>query len=464
MRPPIDTASGEEASSLHRYRRRESQERLCIGSVFTKHDSLQHVDSPTMFSDVHKAEHLEVSDDGLMVTYNGPGAGETDAASVLANTHIPTSGIAGFYFEVTVIDQGSTDKVGLGLSTKSVKLGKMPGWESGSFAYHGDDGRLFKQNGRNGEGYGPTYGTGDIIGCCWDLVENLVFFTKNGKNLGPAFQGLEGEFLPTVGMQSKSGQMKANFGSEPFVFDIESYAQQQKDRILNTIIETTLPKDYRIMSDIVLSYLMHHGYSQTAAAFAKDAGRKEIFEGELQSMTERQAICEKVQAGNIDAAIEDLNRKFPEVLKEQWDIKFLLRTQKFIEMIVSGTSQPEEVVEYGKRELAVFRETQLSKNPDGASSSQNGGGDSSLPYDSILRDVYLLLAYGNPAESPTGYLTEQSRREMVADKLNSAILASQGRPMCSILERFISQNDNTLRHIEKMINGPAAVVSSKDMM
>lgn len=569
------------------------------------------------FSDADKAEYLDVSSDGLKVCYKGPGREEKDAASVRTDACIPTHGIGLYYYEVAILDQGDTGRIGLGLCDRNVKLEKMPGWENGSYAYHGDDGLLFRSTGVAGVPYGPKYGTDDVIGCCWDVVDNVVFFTKNGKNLGVGFRNLEGAYYPTVGMQSTGGQIFANFGSQPFIFDIEAFAQQKREHVLSCVLSRKLPRDYGMLSDTVLSYLMHNGYSRTAAAFAKDAGREQFFIGEREFMMKRQAVCDKVVSGDIDGAISDVEKQFPQVLKRYLEVRFLLHTQKFIEMIVNGSS-PEETVEYGRKELSVFRNPEYVASYDnnrdssctvsktdrgnggagagnagsagsagnsgstvnrmnaartrgargvrdahdaqGARSGQvtggsgsgsgaaehddedddrddedddgddddeeeeddddddNGGdgdgdvvvgevdddddddveedeedgddddgdeddeeeeeveedssnknktGDriqSNLAYADILRDVYLLLAYGDPSKSPTGYLTKQNRREMVADRLNSAILASQGRPMRSVLERVIGQSRSVLSHLLSMDNGPAAMVSERDVL
>ena len=57
------------------------------------------------------------------------------------------------------------------------------GWENNSWGYHGDDGKFFHCSG-SGVPYGPLFTTGDTIGCCLNFMNNTVFYTKNGVNLG----------------------------------------------------------------------------------------------------------------------------------------------------------------------------------------------------------------------------------------------------------------------------------------
>lgn len=49
-------------------------------------------------------------------------------------------------------------------------------WESGSYGYHGDDGRKFN-NSEKGEEYGPKFGTGDTVGACLHFEKEEIFFT-----------------------------------------------------------------------------------------------------------------------------------------------------------------------------------------------------------------------------------------------------------------------------------------------
>lgn len=63
------------------------------------------------------------------------------------------------------------------------------GWDKHSYGYHGDDGHSFCSSG-TGQPYGPTFTTGDVIGCCVNLINNTCFYTKNGHSLGKAIATL----------------------------------------------------------------------------------------------------------------------------------------------------------------------------------------------------------------------------------------------------------------------------------
>ncbi|KAI5842025.1 concanavalin A-like lectin/glucanase domain-containing protein, partial [Tricharina praecox] len=106
--------------------------------------------------------------------------------------------------------------VGLGLCDKpNVNFAQMPGWDSRTWGYHGDDGQKFTGAGY-GDFYSELYGIGDTVGCGVDKQGN-IFFTKNGVHLGVAFTGIAGQLFPIVGL-SLSGRVTANFGAKPFKY------------------------------------------------------------------------------------------------------------------------------------------------------------------------------------------------------------------------------------------------------
>lgn len=119
-----------------------------------------------------------------------PGYGKThkDAASVRTTDAIPAAcGL--YYFEVKIVSKGRDGYMGIGLSAREVNVNRLPGWDKHSYGYHGDDGHSFCSSG-TGQPYGPTFTTGDVIGCGVNLVDNTAFYTKNGHHLGIAFTDL----------------------------------------------------------------------------------------------------------------------------------------------------------------------------------------------------------------------------------------------------------------------------------
>lgn len=148
---------------------------------------------PRQWSTTHRFQTLSLSNNNLRVTYKGPGKNHKDAASVRTDYSIPaTCGI--YYFEIKIVSKGRDGYMGIGLSKADVHLNRLPGWDKNSYGYHGDDGHSFCCSG-TGQNYGPTFTTGDVIGCCLNLIENTCFYTKNGYNLGVAFRDLPVSFL-----------------------------------------------------------------------------------------------------------------------------------------------------------------------------------------------------------------------------------------------------------------------------
>lgn len=69
--------------------------------------------------------------------------------------------------------------------------------------------------------YSNPYNKGDTIGAGINFKTNTVFFTLNGKHQGDAFYDVaRGKLFPAVSLKRPGEKIKANFGQDPFVFDI----------------------------------------------------------------------------------------------------------------------------------------------------------------------------------------------------------------------------------------------------
>lgn len=295
---------------------------------------------PTKWSSRDKFSLIGLSQDDLKVQYKGQGKTHRDAASVRADHPIPVScGI--YYFEAKIVNKGRDGYMGIGLSAQGVNLNRLPGWDKQSYGYHGDDGHSFCSSG-TGQPYGPTFTTGDVVGCCVNLVDGSCFYTKNGVNIGIAFRELPNiPLYPMVGLQTPGEEVYANFGQLPFVFDIEDYIEHWRIRTRLAIERLEVPDDtgqfQTTLHKLVSTYLIHHGYAATAEAFGQSVnlGWGEHSE-DLTSIRNRQKIQRLVLAGHLAEAIEMTQQLFPGLLEKNQNLLFMLKVRQFIEM-VNGT-------------------------------------------------------------------------------------------------------------------------------
>ena len=201
---------------------------------------------PSRFNERDRCPILEILNGGMEAKFAGPAKGtDSDAASVRADQPIPSScGI--YYYEVSILARGNQGYsstlsqtgsngrfIGIGFCRSNVTLNRLPGWEADSWGYHGDDGHSFCCQGI-GKTYGPTFTTGDVIGCCINFRKGIAFYTKNGVQLDVAFRDLtfdppgksdKGNFYPSIGLRTPGEHVRVNFGQKPFVFDIGNYVR-----------------------------------------------------------------------------------------------------------------------------------------------------------------------------------------------------------------------------------------------
>ncbi|CAI7655083.1 unnamed protein product [Penicillium pancosmium] len=347
---------------------------------------------PTQWGVDDRHDILEISSDGLEVRYTGPQhkTNDHEAAALRADNPMPPQcGI--YYFEIKIeskpkegvsgngsgsnsntnnntssssssgasgirTDLGSCCRmVAIGLSSPKASIERLPGWETESWAYHGDDGKsFFGESQGQGRSYGPTYGVGDTVGCGVNFSTRSAFFTKNGVFLGTAFSGLpEISLFPSVGMKRQPPVcLRTNFGQEPFVFDIDGMVKHERASIqaeINTTSTDSLqpPLDESsLLQELVAQFLAHDGYVETAHAFAQEvatetaalqsghgAPLKKYEVEEDHHAVHRNKIRAAILDGDIDKALKHTNAYYADVLKEHPQIHFKLRCRKFIEMM-----------------------------------------------------------------------------------------------------------------------------------
>ncbi|KAI0353184.1 SPRY-domain-containing protein [Trametes cingulata] len=261
---------------------------------------------PTRWSEQDRTPSLSVSLDGRELTFTGPSCmGDRESSAARTNHPIPPAcGI--YYYEVEILHKCPKGPISIGFSAPDVRLSRLPGWERNSWGYHADDGWAFPGH-KDGSPYGPTFDSGDVIGCGVDFSQNRVFYTKNGSFLGMVFEnvGKTTEIYPCIGMRQTNESIRANFGSAPFRFAIEEHVRAQRDSvwagIMNTRVDWGLlglgprktEEDRKVeelraaesdmaedeeskapLRKLVLAYLAHHGYARTARAFQKQCAER----------------------------------------------------------------------------------------------------------------------------------------------------------------------------------------------
>lgn len=339
--------------------------------------SPQVLNLPTRWSERYRHELLSVSSDGRDVTYQGASSnGDKDAAAARTTHPIPPAcGI--YYYEVEIISKGNKGHISIGFAGKDVRLSRLPGWEQNSWGYHGDDGCTFAAE-KNGTPFGPTFGTGDVVGCGIDFSTYQAFFTKNGTLIGSAFKdiGKTCDLYPSIGLRHSGEAIRVNFGQDVFRFDIEYYVHQQRIQTWSNILTTPIDPSFvgetkssdgakaasvtegqtkGAINKLVLSYLTHHGYAKTARAFQKQcAGASGVSSASEQDvdmdgsafgglgfdrdMEVRTQIVNSVVAGDIDTALSETQKHYPAVLEaDEGLMLFKMRCRKFVELLLDAT-------------------------------------------------------------------------------------------------------------------------------
>ncbi|XP_055626238.1 ran-binding protein 9 [Toxorhynchites rutilus septentrionalis] len=359
---------------------------------------------PRSWSSQDKCTTIGLTQNNLRVHYKGIGKSHTDAAS--ARTPYPIPSACGlYYFEVKIISKGRDGYMGIGLTAHThFKMNRLPGWDKQSYGYHGDDGNSFCSSG-NGQPYGPTFTTGDIIGCGVNLVDNTCFYTKNGHHLGIAFRDLPPRLYPTVGLQTPGEVVDANFGQEPFKFDIEDMLKELRAATKATIYNFPLPDDQGdwtvILHKMVSSYLVHHGYSSSAETFARSTGQ--TMQEDIASIKNRQKIIKLVLSGRMGQAIEQTIRLYPGLLESNQNLLFMLKCRQFIEMVNGSDFELDGSSRTSPVQTSVIQSTKSYQN--GNTVISDSGDNQGLSKNNVLCDNGTCIEddYSNDVEMENGH-------------------------------------------------------------
>ncbi|RZC44686.1 hypothetical protein C5167_037635 [Papaver somniferum] len=173
---------------------------------------------------------------------------------------------------------------------------------------------------------------------------------------------------------------------------------------------------------VVLSYLVHNCFKETADSFVATTGVK-VPDNYPVGMDKRKPIYHFALEGNALKAIELTEQLAPNLLEENMDLHFDLLSLHFVELVC--TRKCTEALEFAQSKLTPFG--RVNK------------------YVEKLEDFMALLAYEEPENSPMFHLLSSEYRQHVAESLNGAILAHSNMPSYSALERLLHQT-TVIRH------------------
>ncbi|MBA0729760.1 hypothetical protein Golax_004594, partial [Gossypium laxum] len=270
---------------------------------------------------------LVVAPDKLSVKYTTVNLHGHDVGVVQANKPAPVKCLL-YYFEIYVKDAGAKGQIAIGFTNEGFKMRRQPGWEVNSCGYHGDDGLLYRGQGK-GDAFGPTYTTGDTVGGGINYASQEFFFTKNGVLVGTVCKEKEmkGRLFPTIAVHSQNEEyayllVHVNFGQKKFAFDLKATQERLKRQM--TIEKISLPPN--ISYGLVRSYLLHYGYEDTLSSFdlaskstippvyiAQENGFDEQDIG--YALNQRKILRQLIRNGEIDAAISKLRDWYPQIVQ-----------------------------------------------------------------------------------------------------------------------------------------------------
>ncbi|EEB06635.2 ran GTPase binding protein [Schizosaccharomyces japonicus yFS275] len=387
---------------------------------------------PSRWNIIESSELVESINDERELRFMGPGSGtEHDSATVLANHPIPSqAGI--YYFEIEVLSRGKEGCICIGVCTEGMETGRLPGWSSASWGYHGVDGTVFSCADRGGN-YGSAFTTGDVIGCCVDRVDKTVFYTKNGVSLGIAHRHVNGQLYPCVGLKSEGEHVTVNFGESPFYFNIDEYVARKKKEMFEVISEENSTPEENPRPDInvrnlVLNYLRHNGFVQTFQALSQK-------NGSIKSALLRRDIQDSILEGTASRAVKKINLRYPGCFTKNPDLAFCLKCAQYLDLYgnheeLSTSKNGNSATEQSPAQLQPLVEAaqELVAEFSGTLSTED---------QKFLGDCVGLLACSDTENGSVAYCLSHETREALADRVNRCLLEIEGNPKSSSLEAFL---------------------------
>ncbi|KAK1945324.1 Ultraviolet-B receptor UVR8 [Phytophthora citrophthora] len=161
---------------------------------------------------------LAFAEDNFSVSYSGNEVWKAACASVGFST--------GVHSWIVRIEKSSSPYLFVGVATRQANLDSFLGADDQSWGFIGDKALYYQRN--RVRSYGETFTEGDCIGLRLDCEKGELSFSKNGVDLGMAFDNVVGEVCPAVAFYSR--HQKLSFIKESCV----SFSGNDEPQIIPT--------------------------------------------------------------------------------------------------------------------------------------------------------------------------------------------------------------------------------------
>ncbi|KAK5015649.1 hypothetical protein LTR60_002775 [Cryomyces antarcticus] len=166
----------------------------------------------------------------------------------------------------------------------------------------------------------------------------------------------------------------------------------------------------RDINFVIMDYLINEGYPSAAKKFAMEANIQPS--ADVESIQERVEIRNAIHAGDISTAIDRINESNPQILDRDSSLHFALLRLQLIELIRNCTTTPQTDI----TPALTFATSQLA--PRAPTSREF--------LEDLERTMALLIFPPENLAPPLAALLDPNLRQIVANRVNEAILSSQG--------------------------------------
>ncbi|KAI1719575.1 glucose-induced degradation protein 8 like protein [Ditylenchus destructor] len=173
--------------------------------------------------------------------------------------------------------------------------------------------------------------------------------------------------------------------------------------------------DPQKLHELVLDYLVCSGYQEAAELLCAEMKYPKENVPNVESLEQRNNIRNAIVSGELECALSQIEELAPNLLEQNGQLHFKLLRQQLIELI--RKKDIDKVLSFAQDHLV----DKCEQPPE---------------LFTKLEQTYALLAFDNPENSPFGYLMSLNQRNMLANEVNSVILAFLNKNSTSKLEKL----------------------------